>query len=105
MGPNGWPKDDNLIVFRSGDGSVPTSATMSPAFKWAWEHDQKMPHAKPVTFNELCGVYNTRSSPFEGQDEDESNKEVTKTEYGGIPCNCRASEPTKGAKCDHQNQV
>lgn len=65
---------------------------MSPAFKWAWEFDQKKEGAKPVTFNELCGVYNPRNSPFGEMDQKTENLKVETTAFGGIPCACRKSD-------------
>ena len=95
------------ILYKAGDSSVLTTATVAPAVKWAYEFENKAPNSKPVTFNELCGTYNPRLSPYKNADfKAGETLSVKKNEFGGIPCKCRnkgLNGENEGMKCDHQN--
>ena len=95
------------ILYKPGDSTVLTTATVAPAVKWAYEFENKVANSKPVTFNELCGTYNARLSPYKAADfKAGETLSVKKNEYGGIPCKCRNKGDkgkSVGIKCDHQN--
>jgi hypothetical protein len=93
------------IDMTQGDATVVTTSAIVPGIKWAYEFTKKdkFPNAKPVTLVEICGIENTKANVFD----DLVNRKVTKNQYIGMKCNCRAPAGKKsiGKACDHQNLV
>lgn len=100
------------VLYKPGDKSVLTSSAISPGIKWAYEFDQKKPNTHPVTFNEVCGEYNVRTTPFDAGSEEKPT--ITASTFGGLRCGCKSSvywnegaaetaDATDGGLCDHQN--
>lgn len=106
------------VLYIPGDLSVSATSSISPGIKWAYEFESKIPNTKPVSFNELCGEYNTREHPFDQND----TGTVSSNKYGGIKCGCKNEAyfekaevlsdfvskddlKVEGKACDHQNMV
>jgi lecithin-cholesterol acyltransferase len=80
-----------------GDGSVMSASAIIPGIKWAYEHlksRQVLPHAKPVTFVELCSLHNRRATLLKADD-----KFISSSEHIGIPCECETHGNTED--CNH----
>jgi len=98
---HGFP---NETTWTSGDGTVPTSFSLIPAFKWAWEFNNKgADGAKPVKFVEYCATHNQRGTVYDVQDPSKPF-EVNSVEYIGLDCDCldrTDGSADDGSDCSH----
>ena len=85
----------------AGDGSVPSTAAVTPGFKWAMEFKSGQQDAKAVKFIEICSYANQAKTPYDGKDKSGVNQ-VTKNGYIGIPCDC---SQTKVRHCAHSSML
>ena len=94
-------KDDSEFIFADstvntlGDGTVVAVSAITPGFKWADEFNRKAPGAKPVTFVEICGSYNTKMDI-------RNDGETPKNQFFGVPCSCM---PGSEKNCNHIGMV
>jgi hypothetical protein len=84
-----------------GDGTVEVSYSLPIAMKWAWEHTNNQPNAKPVKIAEYCSRYNQKDSIWDDEDSKGANI-MNFTEYVGTNCLCLDNKiPGQGADCFH----
>lgn len=88
---------DFSVISVTGDGTVPSAASVTPWVKWAWEFEQGVKGSHPVKFVDVCSSVNQRGTPYDGKDQSGVNI-MTKVEYQGIECNCSES---KVKDCTH----
>ena len=82
--------------FSSGDGIVPTSSAVIPAFKWMQDYVDRKQGAKRVHLAHLCGDFDIRPKSEDGRGDD--------IKYYGIDCNCKPTESDEtvdGRGCGH----
>lgn len=82
-----------------GDGTVPSTAAVTAALKWADEFDSKMAGAKPVKIVDVCSAINVKYTPYDTMDPNKPSQ-VTKNEYIGLPCDCTEG---KIRHCSHES--
>ena len=97
----------NTTQFTQGDQTVPTSSSLLPALKWAWEFENKdksgIKNAKPVKTVEICSTYNNKQDIYDTKNADSPYK-VESNEYIGLQCDCFTqpnTHPVLGQNCDH----
>jgi hypothetical protein len=86
-----------------GDGTVPSTAALLPALKWAWEFDNNaVPNAQPVKTVEWCSLYNLKENIYDTNFTNQTN-EFLHNEYVGLNCTCQPGigGSTSGYDCDH----
>ena len=94
-------KNDVQITKYGGDGSLPTTSVVTPAYKWALDFKAEQPNAKPVKLVDICSTANEATSPYDSTDS-EGVKHVTKNGYIGLPCSCKKG---KAKGCNHSNML
>lgn len=96
------PYDPEVQVSTLGDGAVTSSSALVAGIKWADEFKYKrVRNAKPVTFVELCSVYNRKANVFQ------KDYKVTDNEYMGTACSCTGTKKyrTSGSCIDHPGML
>ena len=82
-----------------GDTTVPATSSVTPAIKWALEFMNKEKNAKPVKIVDICSQINVKSSPYDGDTEND-RKSINKVEYQGLVCDCTED---KERHCNHES--
>ena len=91
-----------------GDRLVTTISSLTPFIKWADEFRNGVKNSHPVSFGELCSVYNRRDSIFDPEEDfEEGRKEVKKSSYFGMKCGCdgTADKKSSGECAWHQYMI
>mmetsp|Transcript_7536 Transcript_7536/g.6835 ORF Transcript_7536/g.6835 Transcript_7536/m.6835 type:complete len:416 (+) Transcript_7536:702-1949(+) len=93
----------NRTIFTPGDNTVPTASALIPAFKWAWEFENKVENSKPLKFLEWCGTLNQKGTVYDKLDPN-SPYVVESLAHMGLDCDClRGTDIIRvsGATCNH----
>lgn len=93
---------DFVPSFCKGDGTVPTTSSVSIGAKHAIEFMEKRPGAKAVKFVDVCSRINQKKSPYDNSQDQNLKKEIIELEYIGVECDCKENHIKH---CDHNSML